>query len=140
MSKKWLTGLPGHRIGALLVIAILPLVAASGCDRGPSPTATRSSLASPRPTFTAVAVALSGVPATPTPRLPATGTPAASVYPYPVITPTPTPTPTPQPLNLADQPPMTIRDWPRPPGDNGRGMHFLIHPYYEEAELDEAWS
>jgi len=138
MNKKWLTGLPGPRIGALLVIATLPLVVASGCDRGPSPTATQSLLASPRPTFTAAAVAPSWVPATPIPRLPATGTPVASAYPYPVITPTPTPspTPTPQPLNLADQPPMTIRDWPRPPGDNGRGMHFLIHPYYEEAELD----
>jgi len=33
-------------------------------------------------------------------------------------------------------PPLSLRDWPRPPGDNGRGMHFLVEGYYTEEELD----
>jgi len=33
-------------------------------------------------------------------------------------------------------PPMELRDWPRPEGDNGRGMHFLVEGYYTEEELD----
>jgi len=147
MSKKWFTSLPGHRIGALVAIATLPLVVVAGCDMGPSPTATPSPIASPLPTFIAVVVAPSATTApehtaTPSPRLPPTGTPPASAYPYPATptpphSPTPTPTPTPKPLNLADQPPMTIRDWPRPPGDNGRGMHFLKGPYFLEEDLDK---
>jgi hypothetical protein len=33
-------------------------------------------------------------------------------------------------------PPMELQDWPRPEGDNGRGMHFLVEGYYTEEELD----
>ncbi|RLC78969.1 MAG: hypothetical protein DRI61_08860 [Chloroflexi bacterium] len=31
---------------------------------------------------------------------------------------------------------MNLPDWPRPPGDNGRGVHFLGTPYYSDEDLD----
>ena len=31
---------------------------------------------------------------------------------------------------------MTLADWPRPPDDNGRCVHFLGSPYYSDEELD----
>jgi hypothetical protein len=33
-------------------------------------------------------------------------------------------------------PSMKLQDWPRPEGDNGRGMHFLVEGYYTDEELD----
>ena len=144
--------------GVLVVVVVL-LVATAGCNLVPaSPTVTPAVTATARPTFTAVVAASSPTTAsapgsaTPSPRPPQT--PSASAYPYPATsptpipsgvsvtlppthTPTPSPTPTPKPLKLANQPPMTIQDWPRPQGDNGRGMHFLIHPYFYEDDLDK---
>lgn len=73
--------------------------------------------------------------AMPTPTFTAQSTPTPS--PTPTITPTPTATPTLEPLNLrTDLPPLSLQDWPRPVGDNGRGMHFLKVPYYEDVDLD----
>jgi len=31
---------------------------------------------------------------------------------------------------------MELKDWPRPQGDNGRGVHFLAQPYFTDEELD----
>jgi len=31
--------------------------------------------------------------------------------------------------------PMELRDWPRPEGDNGRGMHFLVEGYYTDEDM-----
>lgn len=55
------------------------------------------------------------------------------------LTQTATPSPTKPPrLPLRDDlEPMELQDWPRPPGDNGLGMHFLAGGYYDEAELDK---
>ncbi len=68
-----------------------------------------------------------------------TPTPTATIPPSPTPSPTPSPapTPTPKPLQLrSDLPPLRLRDWPRPAGDNGRGMHFLPVAYYEDVDLD----
>ncbi len=55
----------------------------------------------------------------------------------PTPRPTRKPTPTPEPLNLrTDLPALSLRDWPRPAGDNGRCMHFLPVAYYEGVDLD----
>jgi hypothetical protein len=35
-----------------------------------------------------------------------------------------------------DLPPLALPDWPRPAGDNGRGMHFLASQYYTPEEVD----
>jgi hypothetical protein len=35
-----------------------------------------------------------------------------------------------------DLPPLALPDWPRPAGDNGRGMHFLASQYYSAEEVD----
>ncbi|MBU0493221.1 MAG: hypothetical protein KKA73_02875 [Chloroflexi bacterium] len=138
-----------------LGITTLALLAVAGCDGGsPTPTAPSTPTATTRATTPGTAPGTAVVGASPAPTAPAvSATPSPPIpslttraYPYPVASPSPTvppsptpsstPSPTPKPLNLADQPPMTIGDWPRPSGDNGRGMHFTIHPYYEEAELD----
>jgi len=40
-------------------------------------------------------------------------------------------------MNLrADLPPMELKDWPRPAGDNGWGMHFLASQYYKPEDVD----
>ncbi len=86
----------------------------------------------------------------PSPTVVAQHTPPASPPPSPEPTATPTPlptptlegtttlepTPTPWRLELVEQPPMTLRDWPRPTDDNGLGIHFLGKPHYSEEELD----
>jgi hypothetical protein len=87
---------------------------------------------------------------------PPLGTPAATVTPVPTATATPPkpksqaagpsptktkkpkPTPTPWIMNLrADLPPMELKDWPRPAGDNGWGMHFIASQYYTPEEVDK---
>jgi hypothetical protein len=86
---------------------------------------------------------------------PPLGTPSATVAPAPTATPkpkaqtqaaTPKPTKTKKPkptstpwiMNLrADLPPMELKDWPRPAGDNGWGMHFLANQYYTAEEVDK---
>lgn len=47
-----------------------------------------------------------------------------------------TPTSSGERLTLKSQPPLALRDWPRPIGDNGLGIHFLGDAYYSEGELD----
>lgn len=77
-------------------------------------------------------------PTTVTPSaLPNTTTPLPTVF--NTETPTPTPTPyIPPPLPLRDDlEPLELEDFPRPPNDNGLGMHFLAAGYHDEAELDE---
>lgn len=57
--------------------------------------------------------------------------------PQPTPRPTRKPPPTPELLNLrTDLPALSLRDWPRPAGDNGRCMHFLPVAYYEGVDLD----
>ncbi|MDW8099920.1 MAG: hypothetical protein RML36_10615 [Anaerolineae bacterium] len=68
-----------------------------------------------------------GLSFVPTPTSPSQPTPR----------PTREPTLTPEPLNLrTDLPALSLRDWPRPVGDNGRCMHFLPVAYYEGVDLD----
>ena len=41
-------------------------------------------------------------------------------------------------MNLrGDLPPMELKDWPRPAGDNGWGMHFIASQYYTPEEVDK---
>lgn len=56
-----------------------------------------------------------------------------------VLSPTITPTPTAPPVLplRTDLPPMTLQDFPRPPNDNGLGIHFIAGGYYDAAELDK---
>jgi hypothetical protein len=52
-----------------------------------------------------------------------------------VITPSPT---VPPRLPLRDDlEPLELQDYPRPPDDNGLGIHFVASGYYDEAELDK---
>jgi hypothetical protein len=53
------------------------------------------------------------------------------------VTATPSPTKPPRLPLRDDLPPLTLQDFPRPPDDNGLGMHFLAGGYYDEAELDK---
>jgi hypothetical protein len=54
------------------------------------------------------------------------------------LTPTPTLTPTPPALPLRDDlEPLELQDFPRPPDDNGLGMHFSVSGYHDEPELDK---
>ncbi|MGB8647763.1 MAG: hypothetical protein WCF84_21190, partial [Anaerolineae bacterium] len=67
-----------------------------------------------------------------------TRTTTPTEIPTPTETPTPTTIPTPAPpLPLRDDlPPLALKDWPRPPEDNGLGIHFVATGYYDEHELD----
>ena len=69
-----------------------------------------------------------------------TSTPSPTLTHSPTHTPTATHTPTPTPIPKMtlrdDLPAMPLADWPRPAGDNGWGMHFLIDAYPSEAEVD----
>jgi hypothetical protein len=40
-------------------------------------------------------------------------------------------------LELADWPPMTLREWPRPANDNGLCIHFIPYQYHTEEHLDQ---
>lgn len=69
------------------------------------------------------------MPITPT----ATNTPVPAT---PTATDTPVPTPTKVLFTLrTDLPAMTLPDWPRPVGDNGWGMHFVINAYPSDEEI-----
>ncbi len=67
-------------------------------------------------------------------------TPTAVLAPIATLTPTlpspPAATPTPRPMNLADWPPMTLQEWPRPANDNGLCIHNTAVAYNDEAEVD----
>lgn len=79
--------------------------------------------------------------------------PTATSSPEPTLTPAPAPTNTPadtetsgdgdnednepEPMDLRDDlPALSLQDWPRPAGDNGRCMHFVRDQYFSEQELD----
>jgi hypothetical protein len=51
------------------------------------------------------------------------------------IPPSPTPTEV-YKLELEDWPPLTLREWPRPAGDNGLCIHFIPYQYHSEEHLD----
>ncbi|RIK25101.1 MAG: hypothetical protein DCC52_11685, partial [Chloroflexi bacterium] len=131
-----------------ILFAVVTALFASGCA---SPTATPQSAAS-------VARAVAGTNAvflateeptilTPTPARAASVTPTETEFVTATVTltatqtisPTATPMPTRPPrLPLRDDlPPLELQDWPRPPDDDGLGMHFLASGYYDEAELDK---
>jgi hypothetical protein len=98
-----------------------------------------------QPSLETVPPTLSPTGAPPTPS--ATVTPAPTATPKPesqAATPKPTktkkpkPTSTPWIMNLRDDlPPMELKDWPRPAGDNGWGMHFIASQYYTPEEVDK---
>lgn len=100
------------------------------------PTGTPPSTETPSPTPTPSAIATS----TPVPTQVETSTPLPTSTSTPVSAPaTETPEPTPTPWTMAlreDLPPIALPDWPRPGGDNGRGMHFLASQYYTPEEVD----
>jgi len=65
----------------------------------------------------------------------ATAVATAAVAATSTITPTPT---TPPALPLRDDmPAMELQDFPRPPDDNGLGIHFLATGYYSPEDLDK---
>jgi hypothetical protein len=75
---------------------------------------------------------------TPVPTATATPTKPQAAGPSPTKTKKPKPTATPWIMNLrADLPPMELKDWPRPAGDNGWGMHFIASQYYTPEEVDK---
>jgi len=108
----------------------------------PSPSVAPSSLvptrASPSATAAPTELATPAPPATETASV--TPEPSATLTlepPTPVPTDTPVPTPSPVLFSLrTDLPPMTLQDWPRPAGDDGWGMHFLVNPWPSEEEID----
>lgn len=53
------------------------------------------------------------------------------------VTPTLIPTPPPRLPLRDDLEPLELKDWPRPPNDNGMGIHFLAGGYYSEQDLDK---
>ena len=123
-------------------VTAAPTAAAPVATATTSPTTTPSATAS---------LAAAGATPSSTIAAPATVTPASTptntavpptptntpVPPTPTNTPTPTATPTPRPMSLRDDlPAMSLADWPRPAGDNGWGMHFVIDSYPSEEEID----
>lgn len=76
--------------------------------------------------------------------------PTVTPSPEPTLTPEPTQTPsdesssesdeeddTPKPMDLRDDlPAISLQEWPRPAGDNGRCMHFVRDQYFSEQMLD----
>jgi hypothetical protein len=84
----------------------------------PSATPTKA----PSPTATAV-------PTAPASVLQRPATAAAA----PQASPTPEPPP---PLVLRQEPPMTLKDWPRPAQDNGIGIHFSPDQYASDKDVD----
>ena len=104
------------------IVAVSTSIPTSTPTPGNTPTPTPT----PHPTRTS----------TPTPTETATLTPTLEPT-LPTTTETPEPTPTPWQMVLRDDlPPMALPDWPRPAGDNGRGMHFLASQYYTPEEVD----
>ncbi|MBI4675055.1 MAG: hypothetical protein HY741_25730 [Chloroflexi bacterium] len=80
---------------------------------------------------------LPGVTLTPTQTVTATTTVTATITVTQTATVTPSPT-TPPRLPLRDDlEPLELQDYPRPPDDNGLGIHFVAGGYYDEAELDK---
>jgi hypothetical protein len=140
-----------RRLTILLLLGVMLSVlgcasAASRIDDGAAPTARAlngtqiSFLATEEPTILTPTPALHPGLA-PTDDSLATATTTATVTATPTITQTATVTPsptTPPPLPLRDDlPPLALKDFPRPPNDNGLGMHFLAGGYYDEPELDK---
>lgn len=98
------------------------------------PTATPPATQGPSPTSTPHPTATLAPAVTETPALPSTQPPTPTLIPA-IETPEPTPTPW-QMVLRDDLPAMALPDWPRPAGDNGRGMHFLASQYYSAEEVD----
>lgn len=144
MLKTKLTILP------FLVMVLLLLGCASNTEptsakiaRPVSPELIRTNAVTDESLFATTTPTLTGGDAsfaTATFTLTATGTitAAQTVTATETVTATMTPSPTPPPLPLRDDlEPMELQDWPRPPDDNGMGVHFTASGYYDEAELDK---
>ncbi len=137
-------------IFTLFVFALTILGCASTANSAPAKIA---QAVSPETVSVNVAAQATDMFPLPTPRqqattalyLPSTATAAAAqtltatLTSTAVITTTTTPTPTAPPrLPLRDDlPPLTLQDFPRPPNDNGLGIHFIASGYYDQAELDK---
>jgi hypothetical protein len=95
-----------------------------------SPSLTPTASSTPARTYSAGTGEVTPTAGLPTEAAGPTGT--ATLKP----TKTPKPTPTPWQMKLRDDlPPLSYRDWPRPAGDNGWGMHFVSDQYYTEHDL-----
>jgi hypothetical protein len=110
---------------ALVLVTLTLALALTFSQAAPAGQATPLVVASP------TATPLPSASPTPSPPSPTPYTP--SVEP---TTETGTPQPTPERLQLADLPPMSLQDFPRPPEDNGLCIHFLAKAYYDDPELD----
>jgi hypothetical protein len=121
----------------------IPTLAPSAAPTPPAPSA-QPPLGTLPPTLSPTAAPPAPTP-TVAPQLTATPKPTATskpksqaAAPSPTKTKKPKPTATPWIMNLrADLPPMELKDWPRPAGDNGWGMHFLASQYYKPEDVDK---
>lgn len=88
------------------------------------------------PQLTLTPASLGRGTASPTVVAPRTRTAAPTHTPTPAPTVPPSPTPYPALPLRDDLEPMGLQDFPRPPNDNGMGIHFVAGGYYDEQELD----
>jgi hypothetical protein len=150
MSKKTAALVAGGCLLILLVVACAIamtslsvffnrplLIARATATATPTQTPVSTSTSSPTPAPSPSASATVAPPPSPTTEV---ITPTAAVTPTtapPKPTKTPKPTPTPWTMQLRDDlPPLSLRDWPRPAGDNGWGIHFLSDQYFTEHDLE----
>lgn len=115
-----------------------PVISTESENTGGETIATLATQAPPELTPGSTVIVLTVTPTLSVTTVPAPGTraasPSATQPPAPTLTPSPTPYPV---LPLRDDlEPMTLQDFPRPPNDNGLGIHFVAGGYYDEAELD----
>jgi hypothetical protein len=144
MSRKTVALVAGGCLIILLVAACAVAVAGLSAFELPSliagatATATQTAVSTPTP----IPTLTSSPTPVPSPSASATFTPAPSPAAETVATPTappgptkePKPTPTPWLMQLRDDlPPLRLQDWPRPPDDNGWGIHFQ---YFNEGDLE----
>lgn len=91
--------------------------------------------ASATPAAVTAAAMLSTPTKTATPQPTETREPPGTATATP-LPPSPTPTEIWQ-MELADLPPMTLQDWPRPAQDNGLCIHFIPEQYHTPEHLDQ---
>lgn len=139
------------KIQSTFLVVLVTALALLGCAASPTPSNGKIArpdspqLASTNPqlvaTFTPVKATVTpalSVNASPSVTTTITATRTVTATRSLTATKTITPTATPKPLPLRDDlEPMELQDWPRPPDDNGLGIHFIASGYYDAAELDK---
>lgn len=121
------------KITITFVLITLGTLALFGCGPAVSPTPTRVA------PIAAVSENISAVTTQAPAQTAALSTPTPAARTTVAVTATVTPTRTlPQLPLLATVEPMELQDFPRPPGDNGLGMHLYASGYHNEKDLDAA--